>query len=55
MKGRMFVVNAATLQSTITTQIATIKTPDLYGEQWLKTLSDIMADMLQVAGSLSLG
>lgn len=48
MKGRMFVVDSTTLQSTITTQIASIKTPDLQGAQWLKTLSDIMADMLQV-------
>ncbi len=48
MKGRMFVVDSTTLQSTITTQVASIKTPDLQGTQWLKTLSDIMADMLQV-------
>ena len=48
MKGRMFVVDSTTLQRTIETQIASIKTPDLTGAQWLKTVSDIMADMLQV-------
>lgn len=48
MKGRMFVVNSDTLQSTLSTNIASIKTPDLQGEQWLKTLADIMADMLQI-------
>ena len=48
MKGRMFVVDSNTLQNTITTQVASIKTPNLQGTQWLKTVSDIMADMLQV-------
>ena len=48
MKGRMFVVNPETLQETINSNIASIRTPDLQGAQWLKTLSDIMADMLQI-------
>lgn len=48
MKGRMFVVDSNTLLSTVTSNIASIKTPDLRGPQWLKTLSDIMADMLQI-------
>ncbi len=48
MKGRMFVVDPETLQDTINSNIASIRTPDLQGAQWLKTLSDIMADMLQI-------
>ena len=48
MKGRMFVVNSETIQTTLNTQIASIITPNLQGEQWVKTLADIMADMLQI-------
>ena len=48
MKGKMFVVNSETIQSTVNTQIASIITPEFEGEQWLKTLADIMADMLQI-------
>lgn len=48
MKGRMFVVNQETIRTTMETQIASIITPDLQGEHWLKTLADIMADMLQI-------
>ena len=48
MKGRMFVVNSDTIQTTLNTQIASIITPDLQGDQWVKTLADIMADMLQI-------
>ncbi len=48
MKGRMFVVNSETIQTTINTQIASIITPTLQGDQWVKTLADIMADMLQI-------
>ena len=48
MKGRMFVVDSQSLQDTIANNIATIRTPNLQGVQWLKTLADIMADMLQI-------
>ena len=48
MKGRMFVVNEETLISTKNTLIASIITPQPTGVQWLKTISDIMADMLQI-------
>lgn len=44
----MFVVNSDTIQTTIDNQIASIITPELQGKQWLKTLADIMADMLQI-------
>lgn len=48
MKGRMFVVDSDSLKSTIESNIASIRTPDLSGDKWLKTVSDIMADMLQI-------
>lgn len=48
MKGRMFVVNSDTLTSTTTSLIASIFTPKPTGEKWLSTISDIMADMLQI-------
>lgn len=48
MKGRMFVVSSDTMLTTIDTQVASIITPKLQGEQWVKTLADIMADMLQI-------
>ena len=47
-KGRLFVVNQDTLAETRETNTVSIKTPDLTGAQWLKTVSDIMADMLQI-------
>lgn len=48
MKGRMFVVNQDTIRTTIDSQIASIITPNLQGALWVKTLADIMADMLQI-------
>ncbi len=53
MKGRMFVVDSNTLVDTISSGIASIRLPIdehnmLSGAQWVKTLSDIMADMLQI-------
>ena len=55
MKGRMFVVNEATLKDTQKNNIVSVFAPDTIcdpdpkvGKQWLKTLADIMADMLQV-------
>jgi hypothetical protein len=48
MKGRMFVVNSQTLISTQSTMIASIFAPQPNGEKWLSTISDIMADMLQI-------
>lgn len=48
MKGRMFVVNSDTMQTTVSNGIASIITPNLQGAQWLKTLADIAADMLQI-------
>lgn len=48
MKGRMFVVDSLTLQSTIQSNVVSIKAPAPTGAQWLKTVADIMADMLQV-------
>lgn len=48
MKSRLFVVNEQTLNTTINTGIASIFVPDLIGQQWLKTISDLMADMLQI-------
>ena len=47
-KGRLFVVNEETLQDTIRNNAVSILTPQLVGQQWLKTIADIMADMLQV-------
>ena len=44
----MFVVDSDSLQYTIANNLATIRTPSLQGVQWLKTIADIMADMLQV-------
>ena len=54
MKGRMFVVDSQSLQDTIANNIATIRTPNLQGVQWLKTLADIMADILRIDGNGSL-
>lgn len=47
-KGRLFVVNQKTLKATQKNNIASIKTPTLTGQQWLRTVADIMADMLQI-------
>ncbi len=47
-KGRLFVVNGETLQDTIQNNVVSISTPKVVGQQWLKTIADIMADMLQV-------
>ena len=47
-KARLFVVNEDTLQEAIRSKTVSIRTPNLNGEQWLKTIADIMADMLQI-------
>ena len=48
MKSRLFVVNEDTLNTTVATNIASIFVPPLTGAQWVKTISDLMADMLQI-------
>ncbi|MBQ6471157.1 MAG: hypothetical protein IJJ33_04175, partial [Victivallales bacterium] len=48
MKGRLFVVNEETYESTIRTNIASVFVPDAFGTQWVKTIADLMADMLQI-------
>lgn len=55
MKGRMFVVNETTITNTVASNIVSVFVPDTIcdpapeaGKQWLKTVADIMADMLQV-------
>lgn len=48
IKARMFVVNEHSLNTTVASNIASIYMPDLTGPQWVKTISDIMADLLQV-------
>ncbi len=48
MKGRLFVVNSDTIEKTIANKIASIITPQPKGNQWIKTMADIMADMLQI-------
>lgn len=48
IKGRLFVVNDKTIEQTIQTNIVSIATPELNGKHWLKTIADIMADMLQI-------
>ncbi len=47
-KGRLFVVDSESLEMTIKTNVVSIKTPEPTGKQWLKTVADIMADMLQI-------
>lgn len=47
IKGRLFVVNSDTLETTKRDLVVSVFTPDPNGKQWLKTISDIMADMLQ--------
>ena len=44
----MFVVNEETYNSTIRTNIASVFVPDSFGAQWVKTIADLMADMLQI-------
>lgn len=48
MKSRLFVVDSNSIASTISTNIASIRVPDLSGDQWIKTIADIMADLLQI-------
>ena len=48
MKSRLFVVDSDSIVETLSTNIASIRVPDLTGQQWLKTIADIMADMLQI-------
>lgn len=48
MKGRLFVVNEETLANTLNENIVSVKIPNLDGAMWFKTITDIMADMLQV-------
>lgn len=48
MKSRLFVVDSSSIVNTINSNIASIIVPDLSGRQWLKTVADIMADMLQI-------
>ena len=47
MKSRLFVVDHNTLDVTINTNIASINVTKL-GNKWLKTIADLMADMLQI-------
>ncbi len=46
-KGRLFVVNEQTIKDTINNMEVSIYTPKPTGKQWLKTIADIMADLLQ--------
>ena len=48
MKSRLFVVDENTIKDTKNDLIASVMSPDFSNPQWLKTLADIMADMLQV-------
>lgn len=48
MKSRLFVVDKNSLDKTINNKEASIYIPQLSGEQWVKTIADIMADMLQI-------
>lgn len=48
MKSRLFVVNEKTLEETINSNIASIFVPALEGNQWVKTIADLMADLLQI-------
>lgn len=47
-KARLFVVNDETLNYTLQNNIISVKTPQPTGAQWLKTIADIAADMLQI-------
>lgn len=48
MKSRLFVVNQTSLQNTIANNEVSIIVPKLNGDEWVKTVADIMADMLQI-------
>lgn len=48
MKGRMFVVNSETIEKTKNENIVSVISPNFQNKMWVKTLSDIMADILQV-------
>lgn len=48
MKGRMFVVNSETIEKTKKQNIVSVISPNFQNKRWVQTLSDIMADMLQV-------
>ena len=39
-------MNEKTLEETINSNIASIFVPDLEGNQWVKTIADLMADVL---------
>jgi len=47
-KARLFTVNEETIKNTLKSNIVSILTPEPTGTLWLKTFSDIMADMLQI-------
>jgi hypothetical protein len=48
VKSRMFVVDSTTLISTQASNIATLYVPSLTTSLWLKTIVDMMADLLQI-------
>ena len=48
MKSRLFVVDDASLASTLSSNIASVKIPSFQGDKWIKTIFDIMADMIQI-------
>lgn len=48
MKSRLFVVDEETLTETMNSGVASIFVPKLKGKYWLKTIADLMADMLQI-------
>ena len=47
-KARLFTVDSNTIISTKNSGMATIFCPQLDGTQWVKTVADIMADLLQI-------
>ena len=48
MKARLFVVNENTFEETVNSKTISVITPKPDKKQWIKTLADIMADMLQI-------
>ena len=48
IKSRLFVVDSNSIEKAKRTNVASINVPELTGEYWVKTVSDIMADMLQI-------
>ena len=48
IKSRLFVVDSNSIEKAKRTNIASINVPKLTGKYWVKTVSDIMADMLQI-------